>query len=68
MKTLQEEVRWSLTKYALLPVLLLMLVGLILVGASWKHYVVNLSDERRMLAAEVLAGEIHDVEDRAERV
>lgn len=68
MKTLQEEVRWSLTKYALLPVLLLMLVGLILVGASWKHYVVNLSDERRMLAAEVLAGEIHDYEERAERV
>ncbi|XOQ25945.1 MAG: HATPase-c domain-containing protein [Mitsuokella multacida] len=68
MKTVQEEVRWSLTKYALLPVLLLMLVGLVLVGASWKHYVADLSDERRTVAAEVLANEIHDYEERAMRV
>lgn len=68
MRSLQEEFRWSLTKYALLPVLFLMTMGFILVGMSWKKYVVDLSDEKRMTAVEVLATEIHDYEDRARYV
>ena len=44
MRTIQDEVRRSLTKYALLPVLFLALVGFALVGASWQHYVAGLSE------------------------
>lgn len=65
MRTIQDEVRRSLTKYALLPVLFLALVGFALVGASWQHYVVGLSEERRAVAAEVIETEIADYEARA---
>lgn len=60
MRTIQDEVRRSLTKYALLPVLFLALVGFALVGASWQHYVAGLSEERRAVAAEVIETEIAD--------
>lgn len=65
MRTIQDEVRRSLTKYALLPVLFLALVGFALVGASWQHYVAGLSEERRAVAAEVIETEIADYEARA---
>ena len=44
MKAIQDEVRRSLTKYALLPVLFLGVVGLVLIGASWQYYVAGLSE------------------------
>ena len=65
MRTIQDEVRRSLTKYALLPVLFLALVGFALVGASWQHYVAGLSEERRAVAAEVIETETEDYEARA---
>lgn len=65
MKVIQDEVRRSLTKYALLPVMFLGVVGLVLIGASWQYYVAGLSEERREVAAEVLDSEIRDYEARA---
>ena len=65
---LLDEVRRSLTKYALLPVLFLGVVGLVLIGASWQYYVAGLSEERREVAAEVIDNEIRDYEARASYV
>lgn len=68
MKAIQDEVRRSLTKYALLPVLFLGVVGLVLIGVSWQYYVAGLSEERREVAAEVIENEIGDYEARASYV
>ena len=68
MRAIQDEVRRSLTKYALLPVLFLGVVGLVLIGASWQYYVAGLSEERREVAAEVIDNEIRDYEARASYV
>lgn len=64
MQTFQDEVRRALTKYAFLPTLFLAAIGLILVLASWERYVVAVSDESRMVTAEVLSGIFEDYNSR----
>ena len=41
MHQFQDELRQALWKYALLPVLLLTVAGLLLIVVSWQHYVVE---------------------------
>lgn len=41
MYNFQDELRRALLKYALLPALLLALISLLLIGASWHHYVLT---------------------------
>lgn len=64
----QEEVRRALTKYALVPVLLLAFLGSLLICFSWHHYIVMRNEASRQTAAEVLTGILTDYEQRADRV
>ena len=64
----QEEVRRALTKYALVPVLLLAFLGSLLICFSWHHYIVMRNEASRQTAAEVLTGILTDYEQRANRV
>ena len=72
MSGYRESVRWTLMKFALAPVLLLVLLGMGLVAASWEVYVVRQSDVGRAAAREALEGIFSDcavrVREAAERV
>lgn len=64
LRTFQDEVRRALTKYAFLPTLFLAAIGFILVLASWERYVVAVSDESRLMAADVISGIFRDYDHR----
>ena len=65
--TFQEEVRRALTKYALMPVLILAVLGSLLMLFSWKHYVTGTNHEQRAVVAEVMQGIFADYWQRTER-
>ncbi|SFT76123.1 Histidine kinase-, DNA gyrase B-, and HSP90-like ATPase [Selenomonas sp. GACV-9] len=64
--TFQEEVRRALTKYALVPVLILAVLGSLLMLFSWEHYVTGTNHEKRAVVAEVMQGIFADYWQRTE--
>lgn len=64
----QEEVRRALTKYALVPVMILAVLGSLLMLFSWKHYVTDANNERRTMVADVMQGIFNDYRQRTRQV
>ena len=65
MHQFQDELRQALWKYALLPVLLLTVAGLLLMVGSWQHYVVKDNARHR---TQLVSGIETVMEDGARRV
>jgi two-component system sensor histidine kinase YesM len=65
---LQDEVRRALTKYALVPVFIMAVLGTLLMVFSWEHYVTGRNEESLRLSAEVLTGILTDYQERADHV
>ena len=65
--TFQEEVRRALTKYALMPVLILAVLGTLLMLFSWRHYVTGTNHEQRAVVADVMQGIFAGYWQRTER-
>lgn len=65
MNSYRESVRRTLMKFALIPVLLLVLLAVGLVVGSWEYHVVQQSDVSRIVAREVLDGIFSDYAMRA---
>ena len=63
----QDEVRGALTKYALVPILVLAVVGAVLMLFSWKHYVTDANHEQREMVTDVMYGIFSDYWQRTER-
>ena len=63
----QDEVRGALTKYALVPILVLAVVGSVLMLFSWKHYVTDANHEQREMVTDVMYGIFSDYWQRTER-
>lgn len=58
----QEELRKTLLKYALTPVLFLALFGTILIVSSWYFYVIVQNERTLLLAKEALENVVHSYE------
>ena len=65
MHQFQDELRQALWKYALLPVLLLTVAGLLLIMGSWQHYVVEDNARQRQ---QLVSGIQIILDDGAKRV
>lgn len=63
----QEEVRRALTKYALVPVTILAVLGSLLMLFSWKHYVTDANHEKRAMVADVMQGIFADYWQRTQQ-
>lgn len=66
-KRFQGEIEHALTKYALIPVIVLAVFGMSLLLISWEHYVTGINHERRALVADVLAGIAADYQAKTEK-
>lgn len=56
----QDEVRGALTKYALVPVFVLAVLGAGLMLFSWKHYVTDANHEPREMVTDIMYGIFSD--------
>lgn len=65
-RAFQEELRRTLLKYALAPVLLLALLGALLIVSSWHFYVVAQNERSLLLAKEVLERIVQNYEDHVD--
>jgi len=68
MRRLQDEVRVALTKYALVPVVIMALICMGLAGFYWNRNVVRLSADKREQAVQILTETLTDYEDRVESI
>ena len=68
MRRLQDEVRVALTKYALVPVVIMALICMTLAGFYWNRNVVRLSADKREQAVQILTETLTDYEDRVESI
>ena len=68
MHQFQDELRQALWKYALLPVLLLTVAGLLLIMGSWQHYVVEDNARHRQQLVSGIQLLLEDGEKRVDRI
>ena len=66
LRHLQDEVRITLTKYALVPVLIIALICVVFAAFYWNKNVLERNEESRVLVADVLTGIVTDYEERAD--
>ena len=68
MRRLQDEFRIALTKYALVPVVIMALICIILAAFYWNRNVVHLSNDKREQAVQILSEIFSDYEERVDAV
>lgn len=65
MRHLQDEIRITFTKYALIPVFIIALICVVLAFTYWNKNVLESNAESRQLVAEVIEGIVTDYKEQA---
>ena len=68
MRRLQDEFRIALTKYAVVPVVIMALICIILAAFYWSRNVVEVSIDKREQAAQILSEIFTDYEERVDAI
>jgi two-component system sensor histidine kinase YesM len=68
LQRLQDQVRVALTKFALVPVVIMALICIILAAFYWNWNVVRMSSDKREQAVQILSETFSDYEERVDAI